>query len=63
MEYVPAGVEAEVDIVNVEKLVGYKDDGLNEQDAPEGTPEHENDTGCEVPDMRVAVAVVDVLLP
>ncbi|WP_256999961.1 hypothetical protein, partial [Candidatus Methanoperedens nitratireducens] len=58
-----AGVEAEVDIVNVEELVGYKDDGLNEQDAPAGSPEHENDTGFEAPDMSVAVVTVDILLP
>ncbi len=63
MVYVPAGVEVEVDIVNVEELVGYKDDGLNEHDAPEGSPEHENDTGCEVLDMSVAVAVVDMRSP
>ncbi len=61
--YVPGEVEVKVDIVNVEELVGYKDDGLNEHNTPEGSPEHENDTGCEVPDTRVAVAVVDVLLP
>ncbi len=63
MEYVPVGVEAEVDIVNVEELVGYKEDGLNKHDAPEGSPEHENDTGCEVPDMSVAVVTVDILSP
>ncbi|SNQ60094.1 hypothetical protein [Candidatus Methanoperedens nitratireducens] len=63
IEYVPAGVEAEVDIVSVEELVGYKEDGLNEQDAPAGSPEHENDTGFEAPDTIVAVAVVDVLSP
>ncbi len=63
MEYVPAGVEVEVDIVSIEELVGYRVDGLNEHDIPEGSPEHENDIGCEVPDTRVAVAVVDMLLP
>ncbi len=61
--YVPGEVEVEADIVNVEELVGYKEDGLNEHDIPEGSPEHENDIGCEVPDTRVAVAVVDMLLP
>jgi hypothetical protein len=62
-EYVPAGVEFEVDIINVEELVGYKEDGLNEHNIPEGSPEHENDTGCEAPDVSVAVPAVDVLLP
>ncbi len=63
MRYVPAGIEVEADIINVEDLVGYKEDGLNEHDTPEGSPGHENDTGCEVPDMSVALAVVDVFLP
>ncbi len=63
MEYVSGGVEFNVDIVNVEDAVGFTEDGLNEHDAPAGNPEHENDTGCEVPDMSVAVAVVVMLLP
>ncbi|SNQ60095.1 hypothetical protein MNV_160016 [Candidatus Methanoperedens nitroreducens] len=36
---------------------------MNEQDAPAGSPEHENDTGFEAPDMSVAVVTVDILLP
>ncbi len=59
----PAGVVDDVDIINVEEAVGFRDDGLNEQDTLMGSPEHENDTGCEAPDMSVAVAVVDILLP
>ena len=59
----PAGVVDDVEIIRVEEAVGFTEGGLNEQDAPEGSPEHENDTGCEVPDMSVAVVTVDILSP
>ncbi len=61
--YMPVGVADEVEIISVEEAVGFTEDGLNEQDAPAGNPDHENDTGCEVPDTRVAVAVVEMLSP
>jgi hypothetical protein len=59
----PVGVADDVEITSVEEAVGFTEGGLNEQDAPVGNPEHENDTRCEVPDTRVAVAVADVLSP
>jgi len=64
IEYVPVGVVAAVEIVNVEDAVGLMDDGLKEQDAPDGSPaEHDSDTDCVEPLVKVAVAVVAALEP
>jgi len=55
----PVGVDAEVVKVIVDEHVGLHDPGEKEADAPLGRPEAENVTGCEVPDTRVAVIVLD----
>jgi len=57
---VPVGVDAEVVTVIVDEHVGLQDPGdEKEADAPLGRPEAEKVTGCEVPDTRVAVIVLD----
>jgi len=62
IEYVPVGVVAAVEIVNVEDAVGLMEEGLKEQDAPDGSPaEHDSDTDSEVPLTKVAVAVAATL--
>src|SRR5947207_15719794 len=55
----PVGVDAEVVNVIVDEHVGLHDPGEKEADAPLGRPEAEKVTGCEVPDTRLAVIVLD----
>ena len=56
----PVGVDEEVVTVSVDEHVGLHDPGEEkEADAPLGRPEAEKVTGCEVPDTRVAVMVLD----
>jgi hypothetical protein len=50
-------------IVSVELHVGVHDVGENAQEAPEGNPEHENNTDCPVPTVKVAVVVVVTEFP
>ena len=58
-EYVPAGVDAAVAIVNVDEPPDVTDDGLNDAVAPDGKPEADNTTVCAEP-FVTAVATVDV---
>ena len=59
----PAGVDAEVARVNVDEHVGLHDPGEKAAVAPVGRPEAEKDTGCGVPETRVAVIVLDTDCP
>ena len=59
----PAGVDAEVVRVNVDEHVGLHDPGEKAAVAPVGRPEAEKDTGCGVPENRVAVIVLDTDCP
>jgi hypothetical protein len=64
MLYVPAGVDEEVEIVNVEEQVGLQLVGLNEHEAPAGRPaEHVKLTDWVVPAVNVAVTAVCLLCP
>ena len=58
MLYVPVRVELVVDIVNAELHVGLQDVGLNEQVAPDGSPEQLKFTDCAGLLTREAVTVV-----
>ena len=59
----PAGVDAEVARVNVDEHVGLHDPGEKAAVAPVGRPEAEKDTGCGVPETRVAVILLDTDCP
>jgi len=59
----PAGVDADVVRVNVDEHIGLHDPGEKAAVAPVGRPEAEKDTGCEVPETRVAVIVLDTDCP
>ncbi len=70
----PAGVEALVEIVNVEEPPAVTDAGLNPALAPDGNPVADNDTDCaeppvtevetdEVPDWPCATDTLDGLAP
>ena len=60
---IPVGVDVEVVTVNVDEQVGLHDAAEKEAVAPLGRPEAENVTGCEVPETRVAVTVLDTACP
>ena len=59
----PVGVDAEVVKVIVDEQVGLHDPGEKAAVAPVGRPEAEKDTGCEAPETRVAVIVLDTDCP
>src|SRR5438552_3047141 len=59
----PVGVDAEVVRVNVDEHVGLHDPGEKAAVAPVGKPEAEKDTGCGVPETRVAVILLDTDRP
>ena len=61
--YVPAGVEAEVAMVNTDVHVGVQEGIEYEAVAPAGRPDSVKDTGAGVPETRVAVRVLDTLWP
>ncbi len=70
----PAGVDALVEIVNVEEPPAVTDEGANPALAPDGNPLADNDTDCaeplvtevetdEVPDWPCATDTLDGLAP
>ena len=59
----PVGVDAEVVSVNVDEHVGLHDAGENAAVVPVGMPEAENVTDCAVPEIRVAVIVLETDCP
>ena len=59
----PVGVEAEVASVNVDEQAGLHEEGENAAVVPAGRPEAENDTACVVPEIKVAVSVLDTDCP
>jgi len=61
--YEPVGVDDDVLTVNVLVNVGLPEDGLNDAEAPEGSPDAERLTGWVVPEMRVAVIVFEPEAP
>ena len=58
MLYEPAGVADDVETVRTEEHVGMQDAEPKLAVAPEGNPEAERVTACEVPEIRVAASVV-----
>jgi siroheme synthase len=56
---VPAGVEADVEIVNVELCPDVIDAGTNDADAPAGNPDALNATLCATPLVTVVLIVLD----
>ena len=58
-----AGVEAAVEIVNVEVHVGRHDAGEKEAVAPEGKPEAVKETDEAEPETRVSVTVLETDCP
>jgi len=59
----PVGVDAEVVSVSVDVQFGLHDVGENEAVVPMGRPEAANETDCVVPEVRVAVIVLDTACP
>jgi hypothetical protein len=57
--YVPAGVDADVAIVNVDEPPAVTDVGLNDALAPDGNPDAENATDCAEPDVTAVFTVVE----
>ena len=53
----------EVEIVNVDWHVGLHDAGLNDEVAPDGNPDAENETDCVVPEVREADIKFVIELP
>jgi hypothetical protein len=60
---VPAGVEADVVIVNVELCPDAIEAGLNDADAPAGRPDADNATFCAAPLVTVVLIVLDAGCP
>ncbi len=61
--YLPAGVAVVVEMEIVEEKVGFEEAGLNVYDAPVGSPDRLNETGCVPPLTRVIVVLYDVGSP
>jgi hypothetical protein len=55
----PVGVEVEAVIVNMLVKGGLPDCGLNDADAPGGSPDTDNDTGSVKPETRLTVIVLE----
>ena len=56
---IPAGVTADVEIVNVELCPELTDAGLNDADAPAGNPDALNATACATPLVTVVLTELD----
>ena len=59
----PAGVEANVEMVREVEQVGVQDADEKDVITPEGRPETEKATDCAVPETSVALVVVETEAP